>query len=232
MVTKPTYQYLFLDLDGFLADTWDHTVEVFNIFARSFCLTLDMQKLQNLLSSGKTFIQCCQDLFPDYDEDVFHDLVKDQSEAIQNSYELTKPVLGMPDILRCFRADCEIKIAVVTNRQENHGLSIVLSRAGLETGNNIDIVVCLREGFEPKPSPQLFYKAMCLLGLLPRSSKQIKRCLIAGDSLADLNPLRGVIPTCAGLWGYGDKTELQKASPTYFAENPSQFQSIVIHGEV
>ena len=49
-------------------------------------------------------------------------------------------------------------------------------------------------------------------------------CLLIGDSAADMEAgKRAGVKTCAVLWGYGERDDLARANPDYWAANPSDF---------
>lgn len=225
------YSRLLVDLDGCMSDTWEHTFKVFQIIGEEIGMPLDQEQLKQLLGRGDSWIDCCMNLFPGHDSEEFLFLAGNNTELI-NSVQLIKPIPGIPEILRDFRQKHKIQIAIVTNRQAQHGLEVILSKAGLVIGDTIDLVVSLEEGIRPKPNPDLFYHAMQKLGMRRQSKKDRKSCLVVEDACNGLDAISSYLDTCAVLWGYGTRKQLAKSQPTYFAINPVQFRSIVIHGEV
>ncbi|MFH1749717.1 MAG: HAD family phosphatase [bacterium] len=224
------YSRLLVDLDGCTSDTWKHTLEVFQIIEEELGMLLDLKQLKLLLGRGDSWIHCCMDLFPGHSAEEFLFMASNNAELI-NSVQLTMAIPEIPEIFREFRQKHKIQIAIVTNRQTQHGLEVILSKSGLVIGDTIDLIVSLEEGIRPKPNPDLFYRAMQKLGVRRQSKIDRRSCLVVEDACNGLDAISSELDTCAVLWGYGTREQLQQSKPTYFAETVQGLKRIIL-GEV
>jgi phosphoglycolate phosphatase len=73
------------------------------------------------------------------------------------------------------------------------------------------------DGFPAKPEPDVILASLNFFGAKPED------CLFVGDSPADMEAgRRAGVKTCAVLWGYGKREDLERWAPDYWIEHPSQ----------
>jgi phosphoglycolate phosphatase len=73
------------------------------------------------------------------------------------------------------------------------------------------------DGFPAKPEPDVLLKSLEILNV------RAEDCLFIGDSPTDIEAgQRAGIRTCAVTWGYGDREELAKAEPDFWAHAPHE----------
>lgn len=75
------------------------------------------------------------------------------------------------------------------------------------------------DGFPAKPEPDVILASLKVFGVKP------KDCLFIGDSPADMEAgRRAGVKTCAVLWGYGNREEMARWEPDFWAEDPSELR--------
>ena len=73
------------------------------------------------------------------------------------------------------------------------------------------------DGFPAKPEPDVILASLNFFGAKPED------CLFVGDSPTDMEAgRRAGVKTCAVLWGYGKREDLERWEPDYWIEHPSQ----------
>lgn len=73
------------------------------------------------------------------------------------------------------------------------------------------------DGFPAKPEPDVLLKSLEVFGA------RAADCLFIGDSPTDIEAgHRAGIRTCAVTWGYGDREELARAEPDFWAHAPHE----------
>ncbi len=73
------------------------------------------------------------------------------------------------------------------------------------------------DGFPAKPHPDVIFKALEGLGASP------SECLFVGDSPADIEAAhRAGVKSCAVTYGYGQRADLAKWQPDYWADHLSE----------
>ena len=73
------------------------------------------------------------------------------------------------------------------------------------------------DGFPAKPEPNVIFESLKVFDAKPED------CLLIGDSPADMEAgRRAGIKTCAVLWGYGKREDMERWEPDYWIEHPSQ----------
>jgi phosphoglycolate phosphatase len=75
------------------------------------------------------------------------------------------------------------------------------------------------DGFPAKPEPDVILASLKIFGVKPED------CLFIGDSPADMEAgRRAGVKTCAVLWGYGNRDQMARWEPDYWAERPSDLR--------
>ncbi len=73
------------------------------------------------------------------------------------------------------------------------------------------------DGFPAKPSPDVIFKALAGLNARPED------CLFIGDSPADMEAAHHAgVKSCAVTYGYGQRDEMARWSPTFWIDNITQ----------
>ena len=110
-------------------------------------------------------------------------------------------------------------LAVVTNKAQEMAEKVVQSAFG----DSFDYVLGLREGLPPKPDPTGIFMAMDELNVLP------KECAFVGDTGMDVaaGVNAGAFPIGV-LWGFREKSELEKFGAKAFANNADELKEIII----
>ncbi|MFC1656366.1 HAD family hydrolase [Patescibacteria group bacterium] len=187
--------------------------------------------IRQYCSDGKIFSECCSLLFPNSSPDEIATALDKNKKKLERALDLITPVSGLPEVLSDLRNEYGVRIAITTNRLRNDGLEKVLSRAELILGKNIDTVITAGGELRPKPAPDIFYRAMLELGVRKNSKQDRNSCLVVEDGVSGLVAVKGVLDTCAVLWGWANEEELNKQNPTYLIKNPEELKLIVL-GEI
>lgn len=123
----------------------------------------------------------------------------------------TAPYPGALEMLAALQA-ANIRTAVISNKPHAQTLEVL---ATVLSGVKFDLALGQREGVPLKPAPDALLEAMRVLSAAPEDT------LYIGDSPVDVRFGKAAgVDTCAVLWGYRDRAELEAEKPTYFAETP------------
>ena len=111
------------------------------------------------------------------------------------------------------------KLAVVTNKAQEMAEKVVLKAFG----NSFDYILGLREGLPAKPDPTGIFMAMKELNVSP------KDCAFVGDTGMDVaaGVNSGAFPIGV-LWGFREKSELEKFGAKAFAENANELKRLIV----
>ncbi|MBQ7548276.1 MAG: HAD-IA family hydrolase [Clostridia bacterium] len=110
------------------------------------------------------------------------------------------------------------KIAVVSNKADEAARKVVFDYFG---GDLFDMVLGKLDRFPSKPEPDSVIFVADSLGA------QKSRCVYVGDSDVDIMTARNAgLPCIAVTWGNRDRASLEKLSPEFIAEKPSDILSL------
>lgn len=133
--------------------------------------------------------------------------------------DLTVPYDGVRELLRRLR-DKGVSCAVNTNKA--HEFSCELIKAAF--GDTICDIIGFGVGFPAKPAPD------AALELCRRHSAENGRVLYVGDSNVDMHTAAAAgIDSCAVLWGFRDREELQECSPTYMVSSAAELFDVIVN---
>ena len=125
---------------------------------------------------------------------------------------------GVLDAIREIKA-AGIQTGLVTSKNR-HGALRGLTLVGLHA--LMDVLVCADEVTNPKPHPEPVEKAVELLGADPATTVYV------GDSIHDMHSGRAAgVKTAAALWGPFGRAHLERASPDYWLETPSDLVKLM-----
>lgn len=110
------------------------------------------------------------------------------------------------------------RIAVVSNKADEAARKVVFDYFG---GDLFDMVLGKLDRFPSKPEPDSVIFVADSLGA------QKSRCVYVGDSDVDIMTARNAgLPCIAVTWGNRDRASLEKLSPEFIAEKPSDILSL------
>ncbi len=154
---------------------------------------------------GRHLVDLFQDLFPAYTPEQIDALVVEYRRIYPlRDHAATKAYPGVAEALA--------KLAGRKSTATTKGTPttrLVLERFGLL--RYFDHVQGT-DGFPAKPNPDVIFKALAGLGASPGE------CLFVGDSPADIEAAhRAGVKSCAVTYGYGQREELAKWRPDFWA---------------
>ncbi|MCH5155643.1 MAG: HAD family hydrolase [Clostridiales bacterium] len=221
------------DLDGTLLDTLDDLTAAVNHALISFSLPIItreqarrfvgdgvkklMERAVCFASTGtidldgndfdKSLVSACLALFTEYYD--------------KHSTDLTAPYNGVSEMLSAVK-DCGLKSAIVTNKY--HGAARELKEIFFPT---VDVIVGLKDGIRPKPSPDGVNAALALLN----SDKS--RAVYVGDGETDMKTARACgMPVVAVTWGFRDESVLMQFNPDFVINKPSELLDALRGGDL
>ena len=134
----------------------------------------------------------------------------------QNLLTLTRPYPGVDETLKRLS---DYPKAVLTNKP--HGMTDEILK-GLGWSDYFGFVLGGDTAQRKKPDPSSVLEA------LRHFSRQPEEALFVGDSLMDIQASRAArVPTCAVLYGYGDRALLKAAQPDYTIERFDELLGIL-----
>ena len=110
-----------------------------------------------------------------------------------------------------------VKTAVVTNKLDSAAQAL-----RTEFFPDVDFVIGLKDGINPKPAPDGVNAALKVLGVDKHS------CIYVGDGETDmLTATNCGLPAIAVTWGFRDREVLSAFSPEYIVEDPEEIVRII-----
>ena len=216
---------IIFDLDGTLLNTLDDLTAAVNHALGAFGLgALDVNRVRRYVGNGvpklmeRALYYIDTGVEPDLDGGAYADKAKlDACLAVFTEYydkhnaDLTAPYAGVAQMLDAVKAK-GLKSAIVTNKYD--GAAQALKAVFFKS---VDAVVGAREGVRPKPSPDGVYKALEILGA------DKTRAVYVGDGETDVATAKNAgMPVVAVTWGFRDRDVLQKLSPDFMIDAPSE----------
>ena len=204
----PKFPVYLFDVDGTLLDSEQ---DICGAIQGSLCNTPHKDISPRFLRRyiGRHLIDLYQDLLPDYSREQMDALVVDYRRIYhERNHGLTRRYPGVVEALAALpgRKSTATTKGTPTTR-------LVLERFGLLS--YFDHVQGT-DGFPAKPEPDVILASLQVFGARPQD------CLFVGDSAADMEAgKRAGVKTCAVLWGYGERDDLARGNPDYWAANPS-----------
>ena len=206
MIVPPFPVYLF-DVDGTLVDSacdiCGAIQEVLSAHSRR-----DVSDAYLRRYIGRHLIDPFQDLFPHYTPQQIEEMIAHYRRVYPaRNHSLTQCYAGVAEMLRALpgRKSTATTKGTPTTR-------LILERFGLLP--YFDHVQGT-DGFPAKPEPDVIFASLNVFGSPPED------CLFVGDSAADMEAgHRAGVRTCAVMYGYGDREEMQRWKPDYVIERP------------
>lgn len=130
----------------------------------------------------------------------------------------TRPYPGVLETLREL-AEAGVAMGVLTNK--NHGEAQRL--VAKHFANLLPVVQGRIDGMPAKPEPPMTLALMARLGADPTST------LMVGDTGVDVaSGVNAGLATCGVLWGFRDRTELERAGADHIAATPAEVARIAL----
>lgn len=136
--------------------------------------------------------------------------------------DLSRPFDGIRDLLRFIRRE-GIGVAVASNKYQ-----AATERLIPYYFPDIDFVAVLgqREGIPVKPDPSIVNDILEIASIPPENKVNV---LYVGDSGVDMQTAINASLTAIGVtWGCRPRSELQKYSPAYIVDSPSEIEDILL----
>jgi pyrophosphatase PpaX len=125
---------------------------------------------------------------------------------------------GVVEAVQAIRA-AGVRTGLVTSKNRKGALR-GLGLAGLES--MMDVLVCADEVTNPKPHPEPVEKAVKMLGGILRET------IYVGDSIHDMQSGRAAgVLTAAALWGPFGRSHLDRATPDFWLDAPSDLTTFL-----
>lgn len=138
----------------------------------------------------------------------------------QHKSDRTKPYNGMTELLSELK---ERGITAVCNTNKDYVFSETLLRSFY--GDTLAEIVGAGLGYNVKPDPA------AALYLAEKYAAEGAKPLYVGDSGVDMQTaLNAKIDGCGVLWGFRDRAELERFSPSHIAEDVAQLRRIILGG--
>jgi HAD superfamily hydrolase (TIGR01509 family) len=200
----PAFKVYLFDVDGTLVDSAiDIVGAIQGVLASTPKPDVPFDFIKGYI--GRHLVDLFQDLFPDYTSEQIDALVVEYRRLYPlRNHAATKAYPGVAEALAKLggRKSTATTKGTPTTR-------LVLQRFGLLS--YFDHVQGT-DGFPAKPNPDVIFKALQALDASPQES------LFVGDSPADIEAAhRAGVKSCAVTYGYGNREELAKWQPTFWA---------------
>lgn len=216
---------IIFDLDGTLLDTLDDLAAAINHALVAFSLPpIPRETARRYVGNGvakmieRAVYFASTGLEPDLngDNDCDRSLVSACLALFTEYYDkhssdMTAPYAGISEMLSAVK-DHGLKSAIVTNKYD--GAARELKDIFFPT---VDVIVGLKDGISPKPSPDGVKKALSLLG------SDASRAVYVGDGETDMKTARACdMPVVAVTWGFRDEGVLREFNPDFIINKPSE----------
>ena len=216
---------IIFDLDGTLLDTLDDLTAAVNHALVAFSLPpIPREQMRYYVGNGvkkqmeravyysstgrdpdlngdndcdRSLVSACLALFTEYYD--------------KHSSDMTAPYAGVSEMLAAVK-DRGLKSAIVTNKYDEAARE--LKDIFFPT---VDVIVGLKDGLRPKPSPDGVHAALSLLG------SDASRAVYVGDGETDMKTARACnMPVVAVTWGFRDEGVLREFKPDFIINKPSE----------
>lgn len=207
------------DLDGTLLNTLDDLTDSMNYALKSCSLdTRSKDEIRGFVGNGirllveravpegtdSETLESCYDCFCAYYKEHMEDK--------------TRPYEGVNRMLANIKK-AGFKTAIVTNKADFAAQDLCRRMFG----NNIGVVAGSVDGRPNKPAPDGVFYALSKLG----SKKE--NAVFVGDSDVDILTAENAgLPSIGVLWGFRDKSVIEAAGASVFAETPGELEKIIL----
>jgi phosphoglycolate phosphatase-like HAD superfamily hydrolase len=209
---------IFFDLDGTLAETDDHAVQVLARRLQPIRPILPgrdpLRAARRFLSTGEKFATRTLTFFDRFglDDDLLG--LGDRLRWIGGlrSVEELRPVDGIPQTLH--ELSRRYYIGIVTTRSHSEAQAF-LAQQGIT--DLVHVIAGRDDTWRIKPHPEPVRHAARLLGV------PVERCLMVGDTRVDVQAASAAGAWSAGvLVGFGDRKELERAGADLILDSPAE----------
>lgn len=208
------------DLDGTLLNTIDdlalsvnhvlkkrgyptHSIEQYKYFVGNGVTKLIERAIPKELSTPE-LVRSIQDEYVEY--------------YAQHGKENTTPYQGIEELITKL-TDSGIDIAVASNKHHSATIEIIEYYFGK---NTFCIIFGKREGYHPKPDPQIIYDILKECGVTK------DEVLYVGDSNTDMTTATNASVQSVGVtWGFRTREELQQSNATHIIDSPIELLNII-----
>lgn len=136
----------------------------------------------------------------------------------QHKKDATAPYAGIVNALEQLH-QAGVTLGVLTNKDQPAAALLIEQYFG----SLLPVVQGRVDTMPAKPEPPM------TLALIERLGAQPERTLMAGDTAVDIACGKNVgIVTCGVLWGFRDRSELERAGAEYLAETPAELVEFVL----
>jgi len=194
------------DFDGVLVDTAHDMADAANAVLATYGLRpFPVEHVRGLIGGGA--IGLMRRLLPDADDETTREATaRFDAEYLKCYDRYTDLFPGVPQVLRAIDADGAL-MAVATNKVEVPTRDL-LCKLGVE--RYFATVVGPESVAHLKPDPEALQVILGRLGVAPG------RAVIVGDTSLDIIAgTRAGVMTCAVLYGYGARAEIEAAKPDF-----------------
>lgn len=214
-MTKAAYNTYIFDLDGTLLDTLGDLSASVNYAMRACDLPEhSVDDVRRFVGNGVRLLM--ERAVPGGATNPLFGKALDsfRSHYLQHSLDTTRPYDGIPEMLAELKAQGCLT-AVVSNKfctaTENLCRHFFQETIGVAIGENE------AAGMRKKPAPDTVLEALRRLG----ADKE--RAVYVGDSEVDVETARNAgLPCISVLWGFRDRTFLEKHGATHFVKRPQE----------
>ena len=214
------FKAVLFDLDGTLLDTLQDLANAGNyVLNKMGYPTHEAEKYKAFIGHG--IKELVHQMLPQ--ENRNEEIVLKADDMFREYYnrhnmDNTKPYYGIMDLLKKLKEN-KIKVAVVSNKTHNNVQILVEDIFG----DLVQIAQGVNEQVLPKPNPSSLLNAIKLLNEKP------SECLYVGDSDVDIITANKIsdLSSCAVLWGFRTKKEIEIYNPTYYANNSKELDNII-----
>lgn len=200
--------YLF-DVDGTLVDS---AVDICGAIQAVLAATRQNAVSDEFLRSyiGRHLLDLFQDLLPELTREQIDQMIADYRRIyLGRKHSMTRLYPGVAEVL----ADLPGKKSTATTKGTPTTRSVLEMFGLLPYFDHVQGT----DGFPAKPEPHVIHAALKIFGVPP------EECLFVGDSAADMEAgRRAGVKTCAVLWGYGKRHQLEQWQPDYWVSSPSE----------
>lgn len=206
-MTVPAFPVYLFDVDGTLVDSaCDICGAIQEVLIANSRTDVGDDFLRRYI--GRHLLDLFQDLFPEYTAQQVDDMIAHYRRVYPaRNHSMTRRYDGVLEMLAALpgRKSTATTKGTPTTR-------LVLEKFGLLP--YFDHVQGT-DGFPAKPEPDVIFASLKIFGA------RAEDCLFVGDSAADMEAgRRAGVKTCAVLYGYGDRDEMQRWNPDYIIERP------------
>ncbi len=206
------------DLDGTLLDTLQDLMDATNYALRTFgCAERNLEEIRSFVGNGAGLLIQRALAGTEHESDW-----KDVFACFREYYDghcrvKTAPYEGIMDVLTQLKEE-GYPMAVVSNKPD----SAVRILCADHFGDLFTEVTGEVDGCPRKPAPDLVFRAVDALGLVPQ------QCIYVGDSEVDIQTAENAHMRCISvLWGFRDQAFLKENGATCFCRKPSDFVRIL-----